>query len=229
MAGKLNGIVRSRLGLVLSTLADDETTLDILLQGASAARLEPGQFLFQMGELCETFLISLSGVVRVQLSSASGREVTLYRVTPGNSCCVTTSCLLDRGAYPAEGVAETSVEAIMVTGENFHKALARSADFRQFVFDGYSPILNHIISKVEQLSFMSIDTRLSNVLLDLHAKGEERVTHRELAGELGTAREVVSRKLKQFEIAGLIRLARGRIMVSDRSGLLSLGESSFWD
>ena len=90
-------------------------------------------------------------------------------------------------------------------------------------------VCDSFLARIEQLAFVPIDTRLSNALLDFHEKGEDRVTHQELAVELGTAREVVSRRLKRFESEGWIRLSRGRITVSDRRGLRQLGNPRYLD
>jgi len=190
---------------------------------------QPGQLVYHIGSVCDSFLILLAGTVRVQLSSSRGRQVTLCRIAPGDHCSLTTSCLFSHSGYPADAIAESRGEAVVITEEDFHKALKYSPGFRRYVFDGYSASLVNFIAKIEQLSFVSIDTRLSNALLDFHKKGEDRVTHQELAVELGTAREVVSRRLKHFESEGWIRLARGRITVSDRSGLRKLGEPCYLD
>ena len=150
-------------------------------------------------------------------------------MAPGDYCSLATSCLLGRSAYPADAISESRGEAVTVSREAFHKALEHSPSFRRYVLEGYSVNHANLIAKIEQLAFVPIDTRLSNVLLDFHRKGEDRVTHQELAVELGTAREVVSRRLKQFESEGWIRLSRGRITVSDRDGLRQFGEPRYLD
>ena len=107
-----------------------------------------------------------------------------------------TSCLLDGSAYPADAIAERHGEAVVISREAFHTALQLSPGFRRYIFDGYSMNFANFVRKIEQLAFVPVDARLSNALLDFHNKGEDRVTHQELAVELGTAREVVSRRLK---------------------------------
>lgn len=212
--------IKGRLQSLISCLNEaGDPALDVLLEGAMIVRLPPRQFVFDLGDVCDLFLILLAGTVRVQLASSRGREVTLYRIAPGDSCPVTISCLLNQDAYPAEAITESSIEAITITQESFHNALESSPGFRRYIFNGYSTNLTNIIAKIEQLAFMPIDTRLSNILLDLHEKGDNKVTHQELAGEVGTAREVVSRRLKYFESSGWIQCDRGRITVSDRNGL----------
>ena len=171
----------------------------------------------------------LDGTIRVQLSSSRGRQITLCRLAPGDFCGLTTSCLLGRTEYTADAISESHGEAVAVSREAFHKAFERSPGFRRYVLQGYSANYANFIARIEQLAFVPIDTRLSNALLDFHRKGEDRVTHQELAVELGTAREVVSRRLKQFESEGWIRLSRGRITVSDKNELQRLGEPGYLD
>ena len=211
--------------LMSSSAVDNDPAFDALLANAMITRLRPQEFVYHSGSACDSFPIVLSGTVRVQLTSTSGRAVTLYRIDPGESCVVTTSCLLNGDNYPAEAIAESDVEAFVVPTDSFHKALGCSPGFQQYIFGGYSASLTNIIAKIEQLAFVSVDARLSSALLLIDENGENRVTHQELASELGTAREVISRRLKRFESEGWIRLARGQITVSDRAGLQRLSHT----
>jgi len=202
---------------------DGDSTVDMLLEDAAVKCLKPGQVVYRIGSVCDSFLMLLAGAVRVQLSSPRGRQITLCRMSPGDYCGLTTSCLLGRSTFPADAISESHGEAVAVSREAFHRTLENSSSFRRYILEGFSMNHANFIAKIEQLAFVPIDTRLSNALLDFHKKGEDRVTHQELAVELGTAREVVSRRLKQFESEGWIRLSRGRITVSDRNGLQQLG------
>ena len=192
-------------------------------------RLERGQFAFRSGDHCNAYFILTEGSVRVQLLSAEGREITLYRVRPGGTCVLTTSCLLGRQDYPAEAIAETDVETIVIPSEFFQSALDRIPAFRVQVFSGFSGRLTNMIDRISELAFTPIDARLANALLDMHRAGEERITHQELAIELGTAREVVSRHLKRFESRGWIRLGRGRISSVDAESLRAVSDSGLCD
>lgn len=203
--------------------------MDRLLAGAQVVNLDHGHFVFHAGDLCKAFLILLKGDVRVQLISAGGREITLYRIGPGGSCILTTSCLLSRENYPAEAVAESGVSALAISTPSFQAALESSPWFRKFVFDGFSSRLTSVIQKIEDLAFTSIDTRLATVLLRLDSQGVEQVTHQDIAAELGTAREVVSRHLKRLEADGVVLLGRGRVTVKDRTRLQALASPSMGD
>lgn len=208
----------------IARIADGDAQLARdLLREAIVVKLRKGQFAFRMGDECAAYLVVLAGQVRVQLISPGGREVTLYRVNPGNTCVLTTSCLFSGNSYPAEAVAESDVMAIGIPQGAFQSALQRYATFRNHVFENFSERLKNIIVRVEDLMFESVDARLARVLLNLEEEGKRDVTHHELAVELGTAREVVSRHLKRFEEEGLIRLGRGQISVTDPARLRTIG------
>ena len=197
----------------------DERLLDDILAGARLVRLDSGRHVFHSGDHCQAFLLLVEGRVRVQLTAASGREVTLYRIAPGGSCILTTSCLLGNENYPAEAITESKVVAVAIASAAFEELLERSGSFRRLVFDGFATRLKNVIAKIEELSFTGIDARLARALLEFDARGVERITHHEISVELGTAREVVSRHLKRFETKGWVVLGRGRITVVDHAGL----------
>jgi CRP/FNR family transcriptional regulator len=165
----------------------------------------------------------LDGSVRVQKLGENGREIVLYRVGRGETCLLTTSCLIARERYPAEGITETEVRAAALPDEPFNEALALSSEFRGFVFASFGARLAELMALIEAISFGRIDARLARRLLESEtASGEVIATHQELAAELGTAREVVSRFLKEFERRGYVRLARGRIEIAERAALEKL-------
>lgn len=179
-----------------------------------------GTVLFQAGALCQSYLMVLDGSVRVQMVSESGREIVLYRVARGETCILTTACLMTRAGYSAEGVAETDIDAVALGAQAFQALLACSAVFRAFVFASFGNRLTGMMALVEEVAFGRIDLRLARFLLDHRdPAGGLDTTHQTLAVELGTAREVVSRQLKEFERRGLVELARGRVLVRDPKGL----------
>ncbi len=181
---------------------------------------------FRSGDPCRAYMLVLAGSVRVQKIAENGREITLYRVQGGQSCVLTTSCLMANDHYPAEGITESEVTAAVIPFAAFHRGLAESPRFREFVFAAYGQRLADLILLVEEVAFGRLDRRLAQRLLELAEGGELRQTHQQLAADLGTAREVVSRQLKEFERAGLLRLHRGRIELLDPAALKRLGEAS---
>lgn len=195
----------------------------LITERAQLVELPAGTTIFAPGLPAENFLLVLDGTVRVQQVSAGGREIVLYRVTGGESCIMTTACLLSQDTYNAEGITETPVQAVAVPRTTFDELMARSAEFRRFVFSDYSSRITDLLHVVEEVAFERIDKRLAQKLLArADAEGRLSATHQELAVELGTAREVVSRHLKEFQRRGLLELNRGQVQLADRSGLARL-------
>ncbi|MDQ2103003.1 Crp/Fnr family transcriptional regulator [Azospirillum isscasi] len=197
--------------------------LAVLRDRGARMTVPRGTVLFRIGSLCRNFLMLLDGTVRVQMTSESGREIVLYRVGQGETCILTTACLMTRADYSAEGVAESDLDAIALEAGAFHELLACSAVFRDFVFASFGTRLQGMMLLVEEVAFGRIDLRLARFLVEHRdARGGLDTTHQTLAVELGTAREVVSRQLKEFERRGLVELSRGRVAVRDPDALLAL-------
>ena len=182
-----------------------------------ALSLPAGQTVFREGDLCSNFLLVIDGSVRVQKLSESGREIVLYRVEEGQSCILTTTCMLGGKRYNAEAVTESPITAVALPHTAFQRAMHGSQGFREFVFSAYADRVTELLMLIDAISFGRIDQRLAQHLLELSAEnGEIRLTHQDLARDLGTAREVVSRILKEFERHGMLQLGRGRITVQDQ-------------
>ncbi len=198
----------------------------LLAERAVAVSLPAGTTVFAPGLAAESFLLLLEGTVRVQQVSAGGREIVLYRVTGGETCIMTTACLLSDEAYSAEGVAETDVDAVAIPRAAFEEALARSPGFRRLVFSDYSNRISDLMHVVEEVAFERIDKRLAQRLVArAGTDGAVNATHQDLAAELGTAREVVGRQLKELERRGWLGLARGRIELKQPESLRALAEA----
>ncbi len=197
------------------------------LQQARLVRLPAGARIFGEGDPCLNYLLVLDGVVRVQKLSASGREILLYRVRSGESCVLTTTSLLADRTYKAEAYSETEVKALALPSAAFSSALEGSPSFRRFALESYGERLSDLLMLIDAIAFGRLDARLAQRLLDLaEADGTLEVKHQDLARELGTAREVVSRSLKAFEQAGWVNLKRGRIEILQRRALMDLLERS---
>lgn len=160
------------------------------------------------------FILLLEGRVRVQQVAESGREMILYRLEPGDSCPLTTACLLANEDYPAEAVAEGPCEAIAIPRTTFDELMAVSPGFRRFVFGDFSRRFTNLFRVIDDIAFGRTDVRLAERLLELaDDDGMISATHRELAAEIGTAREVVTRMLAQFQRQGWIVAGRGQVQV----------------
>ncbi len=193
-----------------------------------AGRNEPvaapsGTVLFQPGQACERLVLLTKGTVRVRMVSETGREIELYRVRPGDMCVMSVACLMGERPYQAEGIADGDIEGVAISRGLFRELLAQSEAFRETVIAVQTRRIFDLVSLVDELAFHRTEARLAARLLQ-RASRDDVVpgTHQELALDIGTAREVVSRRLKRFETQGLVALERGRVRILDRAGLGSI-------
>lgn len=201
--------------------------LEFIINRSQQVTLPAATTVFRQGEDCGNYLLILNGSVKVFSRAENGREIILYRVKDGESCTLTTACLFANNPYPAEGITETESIALVISRDIFNQGIAESETFRKVVFDQYARRLSEVIGLVEDLTFGHIDIRLARLLLKLASGSTDfDTTHQMLATELGTAREVVSRQLKEFERQSLISLKRGNITVCNVHGLQSIAEAS---
>ena len=191
-----------------------------LIQGSQILSVPAGTQIFAPGQSADNLLLLLEGSVRVQQKSDTGREVFLYRVHAGESCVLTTACMLAFEDYAADGIAETDVRAVAIPRKTFDALVARSAVFRTFVFTAYSRRITDLFTLIDDIVFQRMDVRLASRLLELADEtGTVVATHAILASELGTAREVISRTLAEFQRRGWIEQSRGKLSLTGRAGL----------
>ncbi len=193
---------------------------DVLLHKSAVITVPADTVIFGPGKSPQNLLLLLDGRVRVQQVSESGREIVLYRVEAGESCVLTTACMLAHENYSAEGIAETDVRAVAIPRVVFDDLVSKSVTFRDFIFRAYSKRITDLFQVVEDIAFQRVDIRLAHKLVDLARKtGRVQATHQQLAAELGTAREVISRQLGEFQRRGWIGQTRGVIELVDIAGI----------
>jgi len=194
-----------------------------LLRKVKRVSLETDDMIFRNGEFCSNFFFVISGTVRVQKISSSGHEITLYRVHSGEICEITTSCVLAKDMYHAEAVAESSVVAILVPNSYFIAALKDSDVLQSYVYSNVEHGVNSLLDLLGEVAFESVDSRLAKALIkQCNSSHIVYTTHHELAANIGTAREVISRMLKKFETKGWVTLQRGKINIVDLCSLLNV-------
>ena len=203
-----------------------EDIKETLVSESRIVRLPKATTIFGPGKVSDRLLFLLEGGIRVQQTSETGRDIVLYRVEAGQSCVLTTACLLAHEAYSAEGIAETDVTAVAIPKGAFDRLMASSQAFRDFVLTAYARRITDLFRVIDDVAFGRIDVRLAGRLLALSGDGDVvAATHQHLATELGTAREVISRQLQDLQKRGLVEQSRGRISLVDRPALETLAES----
>jgi len=188
-----------------------------LLDACSAVYFKRGQTLIWEGRRCTEALLFASGRVRVYLIGPNGREVQLYRLESGEACAANLLAVLNNSDSTVHLVAETDVMVLRLAADDFHMLMKTNACFNTYVMEKISSGMSSLISVTKTLAFVRVEQRVTEFLRSrcVH-DGEDYViytTHADIASELGTAREVVSRILKQFERSGTIKVSRGKIIV----------------
>jgi len=196
--------------------------IDAIIRDFDLVNLPANHQVFSQGQACQNYVVITSGTVKVFARSSEGKEVVLYRIKAGEVCVLTTSCLIGHSRYPAEAVTETAVSARIIPHKAFDRLLEASQDMRKFVFNSFGQRLNDLMLQIEQIALESIDQRLNRFLLRSADKlNMVTATHQEIAIEIGSVREVVSRHLKMLEKQNVIKLHRGKLELVDTDLLKS--------
>ncbi len=184
------------------------------------AKIPAGQDVFLEGDRVDAIALLLSGVVRVYKIGETGREITLYRFGNGQSCILTANAILSQKTFPAVATVEKDAEAVMIPAKDFRDWVARYDVWREFLFELLSQRLATVMTIVDEIAFRRMDARLASFLLNRsRVQNPMRITHQEIAAELGSSREVISRLLEDFSERGLVRVGRGELEIIDVEGV----------
>ena len=222
----LNKQQAERLAATFPDLQNDPRLWPELVAGAQLVEMPAGLHICAERDACHQLALVLSGTARVYKLAESGREITLYRVSAGECCILTASCILSGRPFPAFAVSESPVAAALLPASQVTAWMTSQPAWRDYVWDLLATRLADVISLVEEVAFRRLDERLAEYLLGkANDRLEVHATHQQAATDLGTSREVVSRILKDFEARGLVTLGRGLIAVRDADALRPPGLS----
>ena len=194
---------------------------------ALVTRLKPGTYFYHRGGFCQHINLIGAGGMRVFVTGESGHEVTLYHAGRGETCVLNIMCAMRGIRAPAAARVERPLHGVALPAVNFREWVEQHDIVRDFLFEAYATRMVGIVELMEQIAFARLDRRLAEFLLGRFAKSRQlppviNATHEEIAMELGTAREVVSRQLKDFERRGCVRLSRRSIEILDPGPLQEL-------
>jgi CRP/FNR family transcriptional regulator, anaerobic regulatory protein len=185
-------------------------------QAAFLAKIPAGKDVFVDGDRVDAIALLISGVVRVYKIGETGREITLYRFGYGESCILTANAILSQKSFPAIATVEKDAEAVMIPAEKFREWVKRYDPWREFVFELLSERLFAVMAVVDEVVFQRMDRRVASLLLDRSTVTHPlRMTHQEIAAELGSSREVISRILEDFAQKGILEVGRGTVEILD--------------
>ena len=196
-----------------------------LARQCSFVTIHDGQEVMQAGGLCEKILLVGHGDVRVFVEAPSTRQTNLYTVGVGTCCPINIRAAMTGRPAEASAMARGEVCAALIAADRFRELSKDMAEVTEWLLDETSGRYAEIIGLLNNLATQSIDQRLAHYLIDNSVEaGNQEVlvvaTHDEVARDLGTAREVISRRLNALEKEGSISLGRGRIAVVDKIQLL---------
>ena len=198
----------------------DPPLLQEFKNSAFFAHIPKGHDVFIEGDHVDAIALLISGVVRVYKIGETGREITLYRFGNGESCILTANAILSQKNFPAVATVEKEADAVMIPADTFRDWVRRYDLWREFVFELLSQRLSAVMEIVEEVAFRRMDARLVSLLLERSLRSDLiHITHQEIAGELGTSREVISRILEDFSAQGLLEVLRGSIRILDKEAL----------
>jgi len=193
---------------------------------AQYVELPAGAPICDEGQICAHLALVIEGIGRVYKLSPSGREVTLYRIYGGESCVLTASCIMNQDSFPAMAVSETAIRGLLINPASVRDWFCRDDEWQRFIFRLLSHRLSDIISVVEEVAFKRIDVRLAEQFVKSLDQGKATInkTHADIAADVGSSREVVSRILRDFVLRGLIKSSRGSIEIIDSQAINDLAK-----
>lgn len=189
----------------------DKLIVDTILSASSCQSFFSHTQLYLEGDRCPGIALVLSGEIRVYKIGETGREITLYEIYPGETCILNAACILSNRNYPANAVGLIDGAMLYLPESDFKRLLAEQQVMRTFIFSLFSQRFGEIIELIEEVTFGKMDVRLEDYLIEKAEDDVLQTTHQNIANDLGTSREVISRLLKDFEHKGRIALSRNHI------------------
>lgn len=192
----------------------ESNLLDELAQVGHYMEVEEGFVLMRPGGYIRSIPILLSGSVKISRSDADGREALLYYLGGLDSCAMSLTCCLGRRQSEITAVTDEKTRLITIPVEKVEDWMNKYSSWKQFVFATYQKRFDDLLGAIDQIAFHKLDERLINLLKRKHKQcgcSVFNITHEELANELATSREVISRLLKQLERLDRVKLSRNKI------------------
>ena len=212
-------LLESRLGFFPHL---EERDKRLVLDNSALLRFAKGDTVYGAGTECLGVLVVKKGLLRAYILSEEGREVTLYKIYEGDVCVLSASCILASITFDVHIEAEEDSEVLLLNIAAFSGISQRNVYAENFSLNNAVERFSEVMGAMEQILFSSLERRVAGFLLEEAARSGEvrlQLTHEQIARNIGSVREVVSRQLKLFSEAGLVRLGRGRIELLNEKGL----------
>jgi len=194
--------------LFQSLLKDEVSTFGQL------KKFTAGSVILQEDSFIKAIPLVLNGSLKVLRTDSDGHEILLYYITPGESCIMSFLGGIHNETSKVKAIVEEDAEILFIPVEKASEWVKKFPEWSDFIFRLYHKRFEELLTAVNAIAFQKLDTRLLQLLKqksELYQSKEIKVTHQQLADELGTAREAVSRVMKQMENEGLVQLSRNKI------------------
>lgn len=206
-----------------SRLQEEEQT--ILIQNAKILDYQAGDAVYSGGTQCLGMMLVLQGTLRTYLLSDEGKEITIYRLRQGDVCVLAASCILSAITFDVEMEAQTDASLLLLPAWVLSKLQDENVYVENYIYKEAAKRFSDVVEALQQMMFLSLTQRVASFLLDESAKQNTSsiiMTHEEIAKTIGSAREAVSRILKQLAKGGYISLNRGEIKIEEKAKLYQL-------
>ncbi|WP_236978477.1 Crp/Fnr family transcriptional regulator [Membranihabitans maritimus] len=178
---------------------------------------ERGEELINSGEYIKYFPLIITGIIKIVREDEDGKEILLYYLYPGDTCALSLTCCMSSRRSTIKAVVEDDAEIILIPIEKMDEWFSSFGSWKGFVMYTYQNRFDELLLTIEELAFNKMDQRLwayLEKLKDAKDSSMLQITHSEIARDLGTSREVISRLLKQLEKQGKLDLFRNRIQLN---------------
>lgn len=200
---------------------------EIILEQSVITEYEKGRIIHSDKDKCLGMMYIISGEIRTYITSEEGREITLYRLHKDDSCVISASCIITEITFPTQIKAEKDCKIIIISSSILSKINENNIYVRCYMYETLTKRFSSVVKAMEQMLFVNFDKRLATFLLsekNRTDKTELKMTHEQIAMNINSAREVVTRTLKKFEKENIVTLKRGAIIINDENKLRKIIE-----
>jgi CRP/FNR family transcriptional regulator len=194
----------------------EEPLIDEIIAVATLVKFKEGDILIDFGDYIKSMPLLIEGAIKILREDFDEGEMLLYFIEKGDTCAMTMACCIGEAKSEIRAVAETDGKIIMIPVTKMEEWLGKYKSWRNYVFNNYNNRLKEMLSAIDSLAFMNMEERLLNYLFEkckINNSREIFSTHKEIAYDLHSSREVISRLLKALEIKGRIKLNRASVEV----------------
>ena len=194
----------------------EDLLIDEIVSVAHLVEFKEGDIIIDFGDYIKKMPLLIEGAIKILREDFDEGEMLLYFIEKGDTCAMTMACCIGEAKSEIRAVAETDGKIIMIPVTKMEEWLGKYKSWRNYVFNNYNNRLKEMLSAIDSLAFMNMEERLLNYLFEkckINHSREIFSTHKEIAYDLHSSREVISRLLKALEIKGRIKLNRASVEV----------------